>query len=112
MSIRHSAVAFIQYLKEEGHNMRIKRAIALFRVLVAIAIFVLIIALRIAMSKYNDSLIAVSICFFISFILLGASAAVKMIFFRCPHCKAELSDPHALSCPNCGSKVDKDDIGV
>lgn len=92
--------------------MKIKSAIFLFRVLIAIAIFMLMIALRIAMSNYNDSLITVSICVFISFILLGASAAVKMNFFRCPHCKAELNDPHALYCPSCGSKVDKDDIGV
>ena len=92
--------------------MKIKRAVSLFRLLIAIAIFMLMIALRITISNYDDSFIAVSICIFISFILLGASAAIKMNFFRCPYCKAELNDPHALYCPSCGSKVDKDDIEV
>lgn len=86
--------------------MKMNRALSLFRLLIAIAIFMLMIALRITISNYNDSLIAVSICFFISFILLGASAAIKMNFFKCPQCNAKLNDPHVLYCPNCGNKLD------
>ena len=86
--------------------MKIKRAVALFRGLVAMAIFVLLIAMRILMSQDTDSFLSMSICILISFMLLGASAAVKMNFFKCPHCKSDLDDPHALYCQSCGNKID------
>lgn len=85
--------------------MKMKQVKALFRVLVGIAIAALLVALRFAVHESDHSLTVITICGLLSFALLGAAAAVKINFCKCPHCHAGVNDPDALYCPNCGKKI-------